>query len=709
MNSLLDSVVSEEVECAICLNKLDTPRILSCLHSFCEKCLEKCIRIRKEDSGTSCLKCALCKEYTTLPSSGVRGLRLDFRATRLVEALIEQELRERKLASSARKCEACGCTDSSDDGVPAESPFTYCRECCQVLCQRCSAAHAGLRSTQSHTVANISDLLNGKVTIQSKDHSMLCPKHNDEKLKIFCVTCLEPVCHDCTLIDHSREHGHQLQFLKDITPTIREELCSRQEEVSEKSEEFTQFLASVDELETHILDHSKDITKNIQGAVEDYKDSVSGLHLAMEKEAFDYLDEKTKQLLQLRKKTQHIKSLAEKSLLMTQRVLENEQDLVGMASMYKSLREAMDRAITERPDEQKLKNIKKFVDRLHYHVTPLEAKVGKVVIGCSCRERGTATVACKNGPKDLQFTRDGRLAVVVQAESIGGKPETVYIKTGTETLYKMDTKDTTGTRYDAYYSSRSSYTPTVRATYEEKDIRFPTVFAAIKQTATSFPNCTAFSWTRLLPTLQYDSIRCFAAFSDHRFVLATTDAKLYLLGDTLTDLSHGLPGKRSVSSIATDNSDNIYIADRDNRRIYVIRSDGNIHRNFSTGELSPTGIAVPHILPQSVAITHEPATVSIIDLEGNVLRSIHHDDWKKVTIACDADRLLYVLWSDRNYRKTLQRFTMHGVEVDALFEKEAHSFNDLLLAVSPSGASVAAVVTTIGVEGKVATIAPKTT
>ncbi|XP_030837301.1 uncharacterized protein LOC105446170 [Strongylocentrotus purpuratus] len=686
--NLLDSVVSEEVECAICLNKLDTPRILTCLHSFCEKCLEKCVQNRKDDSsqsGNSTLKCALCNEYTVLPDTGVRGLRLDFRATRLVEALREKETRELKLASPAHRCEACGCTDSGETASTEKSPFTYCRECCQVLCQRCSKAHAGLRMTRTHTVANISDLINGKVTIQSKDDSMLCPKH-DEKLKFFCVTCLEPVCHDCTLIDHNREQGHQLQFLKDFVPTIREELSSRKEEVSKKSEEFSEFLNLADELETHIMDKTKTTSKSIQNAIVEYSSRVEEARLQMEKVACDYLGEKIEQLNQLRKKTQHIKSLAEKSLLLTNQIMENEQDLVGLASMYKSLREAMDRAIAEKPDEQELENIREYIDHLHYHVTPLDAKVGKVAVGCSCTERSTLSITCKNGPKDVQFTRDGRISAIVQVVCIGEGQGTVYVKHGTETLYTC--------------FSRS------RDDYRYKAVKNLEVFAAIKQTSTSFPNCTSFSWTRWLPTLQYDSIRCFTSLSDHRFVIATTDAKLYILGDTLAELSHGLPGKQSISGLATDNEDNIYITDRDNHKIYILRSDGNLTDTLKVEDISPICVAVPHMVPDVIAVTHEPATVSILDLNGNTLCSIHNEEWKKVAIGCDADRLLYILWSDQNNEKTLQRYTFQGVQVDTLFEKESHSYNDLVLAVSPTGASAAAIVTTTGADGQVVTVAP---
>ena len=687
--NLLDSVVSEEVQCAICLNKLDTPRILTCLHSFCEKCLEKCVQNRKDDSfqsGNSTLKCALCNEYTTLPDAGVRGLRLDFRATRLVEALQEKETRVLKLASSAHRCEACGCIDS---GSTEKSLFTYCRECCQVLCQRCSAAHAGLRMTQTHTVANISDLLNGKVTIQSKDHSMLCPKHADEKLKIFCVTCLEPVCHDCTLIDHSREEGHQLKFLKDFVPTIREELSSRQEEVSEKPEEFSEFLNLVDELETNIMDKTKTTSKSIQSAIVEYSSRVEEARLKIEKVACDYLGGKIKQLNQLRKKTQHIKSLAEKSLLLTNQIMENDQDLVGLASMYKSLRDAMDRAIAEKPDEQELENIRESIDHLHYHLTPLDAKVGKVAVGCSCTEGRPSSVACKNGPKDVQFTRDGRISAIVQAECIGEGQGTVYVKAGTEQLYTL-----TGYNYGS-------------GNYRHKAVKNLEVFAAIKQTSTSFPSCTSFSWTRWLPTLQYDSIRYFTSLSDHRFVIATTDAKLYILGDALGEFSHGLPDTRNISGLATDNEDNIYITDRDNHKIYILRSDGNLKDTLIVEDILPTCIAVPHMRPDVIAVTHDPATVSILDLNGNALCSIHNEEWKKVAIGCAADRLLYILWSDRNNKKTLQRYTFQGVQVDTLFEKESHSCNDLVLAVSPIGACAAAVVTMTGGEGEVVTVAPR--
>ncbi|XP_072177325.1 E3 ubiquitin-protein ligase TRIM36-like [Diadema setosum] len=654
----LDSVVSKEVECAICLERLDTPRILACLHSFCEKCLEKQFaRSQKDDSRKVSLECALCKDCTEVPKSGVRGLRLDFRATRLVEALIDKEVREKKLVNSANKCETCGYVHTSED-VAEGNPCTYCRECCQILCHRCSSVHAGLRMTQNHTVASISDLLEGKVTFQSKDYSVLCPKHTDEKLKLFCVTCLEPICHDCTLIDHSRENYHELQFLKDFVPTIREKLSSRREDVAAKSDELAKFISLLDKLESLIVDHSKKTSNSIQCAVKEYKTRVDEFHHRLEREGCDYLEEKNKQLVELRRKTENMKALGDKSLLMTQQVLDNKDDLVGIASMYKSLLKAMDRTLAEKPDEQVLKRIEQSVEGFHFHVPPFEANVGKVIVGCSCRKRGTVSISCKSGPKDLQFMRDGRLAALVQ-----------------------------------------------------DGMKDSSLCASIKVTATGIPGCSSFAWNRWLPTLQYeygriqyDRIRCFSALSGHRFVLATTGSKLHLLAENLTEISRALPAERSISGLATDCEDTIYASDKDHRRVFVLRADGSLQRTIQTGDLSPTGVAVSYKKPTCVVISHEPASASILDFNGNVLASIHDDEWKKAVVGCDVHGLVCVLWADENGQKTLQRFTFQGEKVETLFEKETHALKDLMLAVSPSGMFSAAVVTATGGDGKITTI-----
>nr|XP_054753759.1 E3 ubiquitin-protein ligase TRIM31-like [Lytechinus pictus] len=533
LNTFLDSVVSDEVECAICLSMLERPRILECLHSFCEKCLEKYLKSSKDDSsgsGKGNLKCAICCAHTTLPENGVLGLKLDYRATRLVAALREKETRKSKLVNSGNHCEVCGWTASVKASSTEDSNFTFCSDCCQVICKRCTTVHAGLRLTKAHEVAKISDLLAGKVSIKNKDHQIHCPKHVDEKLKIFCVTCLEPVCQDCTLSDHTQSY-HELRLLKDYVPTIRKELSSRQAKVSKKYDEFTDFLNSVQKLRNDIIDNAKERNKAIEKASTELNRRVKKTQLQMEKEAQDILDDKENQLEQLMKKTEHMRSLADKSLSMSRKLLENKEDVVGLSSMYKDLNQAMYRTL-----------------------------------------------------------------------------------------------------------------------------------------------------------------------NNQRFIIATTDAKLYILGDKLDQIDDNLPNGRNISGLATDSADNIYITDRDNHKIYVLRSSGTLKDTIDVKDISPTCIAVPYIEPDLIAVLHEPATVSIIDHSGKALRSIHGNEWKQVAIGCDADRLLYVLWSGEDTKRTLERYSFQGLKVDTLFQGESHSCNSLILAVPPTGDSAAAVVTKTDVD-----------
>ena len=48
-----------------------------------------------------------------------------------------------------------------------------------------------------------------------------CVKHTSETLKLFCETCEETICRDCTIVDH-REHEYN--FVADVAEREREVL-----------------------------------------------------------------------------------------------------------------------------------------------------------------------------------------------------------------------------------------------------------------------------------------------------------------------------------------------------------------------------------------------------------------------------------------------------------------------------------------------------
>ena len=582
----LDSIVSEEVECAICLDRLQKPRILSCLHSFCEKCLKESIaKLSQSGAKRNSFQCPVCRADTKLSSEGVDGLRFDFRASKLVEALSENEKREEKITDSSQKCEACGFANSDRSG---DSQFIFCCDCRQILSERCSIAHAGLRVLQNHTLVKISDLISGKVTIQTKEQSAMCPKHTDEKLKLFCVTCCEVICHDCTLFDHSRDNGHNFQFLKDYILIIQNELTTRLEKVNKKTDDFSEFLDSLDQAERQIKEQDGHLTKNNETVVKKHIQHIEDMRDRVLEEQNKIIEAKTKEVQDLRQEAQQMKLLSEKSSSMTKKVLGNAKDYIGIASMYNSLREAMDIAIAKKPKTEKLHSITKYVDNVHYHGLAPGIKTGRIITNCKCIQKRELNCPCEDGPTDVGFTSEGRIYVVVKDSCLSlTEVETIYKVNGAEIVYIRGPYN----GYDYPYVERCINE------YVSENVRRTDVYSCIKETTTRHQVCSSLAWTQWLPTIQYDTIVAFAPVSDHRFVLSTSDGRLHLLGDTLTNFGEGLPAKRSISAVATDGEDNIYVADKDNRCIYVLRDDGQLSRSVPTNNISPTAVAVSMLNP----------------------------------------------------------------------------------------------------------------
>ena len=97
--------------------------------------------------------------------------------------------------------------DNCDSGDPA---INRCTTCCHFLCEFCSAGHKRGRSTKTHRVMSLEEAKEeGPIAVTRPS---LCKEHEGEMLKLFCETCEEAICRDCTIVKH-REHKYS--FVKD--------------------------------------------------------------------------------------------------------------------------------------------------------------------------------------------------------------------------------------------------------------------------------------------------------------------------------------------------------------------------------------------------------------------------------------------------------------------------------------------------------------
>ena len=73
------------IECSVCLNELQDPRMLSCRHALCYTCVKEYTEKNKYDKE---LSCPVCREMTTLFEGGVDNLPKFFFMNELKEVVM---------------------------------------------------------------------------------------------------------------------------------------------------------------------------------------------------------------------------------------------------------------------------------------------------------------------------------------------------------------------------------------------------------------------------------------------------------------------------------------------------------------------------------------------------------------------------------------------------------------------------------------------
>ncbi|XP_078609973.1 uncharacterized protein LOC144881107 [Branchiostoma floridae x Branchiostoma japonicum] len=196
-SSAFSEITEEFLVCQICLDDFKQPKMLPCLHTFCQPCLERLLETQRPAK----LSCPTCRQDVPLPENGVQGLKANFLVGKLHDIL--QQQRKGNGKTSELRAEGAPCT-ACERGNPAEF---YCVECTDYLCHVCNDTHRGLRVSRSHKVVKIEDLLSGKFSTElpSKETTK-CEDHN-EVIKFYCDTCHRVICLHCVVTAH-KDHQY---------------------------------------------------------------------------------------------------------------------------------------------------------------------------------------------------------------------------------------------------------------------------------------------------------------------------------------------------------------------------------------------------------------------------------------------------------------------------------------------------------------------
>ena len=183
--------LQKEAECPLCLETVNNPKTLPCLHSFCLECLDKHAGFARRQLQAT-IKCPVCQTSFQIPEGdSFKNLPTSYHLNRLVDVLALKDS-----GAQAQKCGSCNENNTAS---------SYCFVCQSFLCTPCFEAHQRLKATRGHRnvvieklqAQDVEDLINRPVMCSQQ-------YHENQPLEFYCEECKVPICDKCSVVSHNR-------------------------------------------------------------------------------------------------------------------------------------------------------------------------------------------------------------------------------------------------------------------------------------------------------------------------------------------------------------------------------------------------------------------------------------------------------------------------------------------------------------------------
>ena len=553
--------ITAQLECSVCLDTYTNAKLLPCFHSFCKNCLE---RLVVKDHNGHTLTCPNCRRTTPLPPTGVSGLQTDFHVEHLFEIGDTLAKLKEPQKTQCEKCEKHNATG-------------FCRDCGKFVCEKCTELHELWKDLSTHNIVTIKAVQKEAANlVPTTKKVMYCPKHPEKKLKIYCETCGELICNNCTIRLHQ---GHNYDLVTDTFPKHREEIVSSLQPVK-------QHLATVNKAVQALDTRTKEIEEQRMTVEADIHKQIDGLHQALEQRRTELVG----QLHQLTQ--QKLKALTAQrdqcELVQTQ--LSSCLDYV-----VGSLKTGSEGEILTMKTPV-LKQIGHITTEFNPNMLAPEQKANMALVtdnaqdlNQACREFAKV-VARSAYPEKCYATGDGLKTATVgeeatvtlhAADSDGGECE---VPVHSVTAQLVHSKHTTAVKCEVVKHNRTTcsiqYTPATRGKH--------TLHVQVRQrhikgspfTVTSMPSPQDLgNPIRTIENLQRP--HCMVTNTDNQIVVVESygDCVSVLTPNGMKIQSFGSKGSgngqfNNPRGIAQDREGNIYVADQGNHRIQKLTSGG---------------------------------------------------------------------------------------------------------------------------------------
>ncbi|XP_050399066.2 tripartite motif-containing protein 3 [Patella vulgata] len=307
--------------CSICQENFTKPKIISCFHTFCEKCLENHIQ---NTAQNSCFSCPVCRKVIAVPKGGVAEFSYNF--------YIEEEYVKVKRREKVINCDIC-----------EEEYSNYrCVECGQYLCDACKDKHDQFSGCIKHTVFSLDD--ETEVKLQEKRH--FCTEHETEELDFYCETCTLSICLKCLMANHK---DHKTPQLKDCAEAVKVELTKLQTELEERHKKIDGYVASIDKKISEMRDSKTETCKKIDEQVQKICDAITALGNESKKEVETTCDEEEQKMNKIIENMKNLSRQMEATIEHLKQILKKNSVVENINVLPKIKSEKAEKCSTDLP------------------------------------------------------------------------------------------------------------------------------------------------------------------------------------------------------------------------------------------------------------------------------------------------------------------------------------------------------------------------
>ena len=252
--------LKKEAECPLCLDTVNNPKTLPCIHSFCLECLDKHANFARRQLQAT-IKCPVCQTSFQIPEGdSFKNFPTSYHLNRLVDVLALKDG-----GAQAQKCSSC------DENNTASS---YCFVCQIFLCTVCFEAHQRLKTTRGHRNVVIEKLQVQDVHELIHRPAMCSQQyHENQPLEFYCEECKVLICQKCCIVSHNRhtitdtQKAAQVQKMqmKDALEKVKAETVIYENEIRKQTE-------LMDKTKNEILSAEKKMTDAVEERIRELRE-----------------------------------------------------------------------------------------------------------------------------------------------------------------------------------------------------------------------------------------------------------------------------------------------------------------------------------------------------------------------------------------------------------------------------------------------------